>query len=48
MKRATELTDLRVAIGNGPNVMEASAHTFGLVLIDFNARGIYIGQPRSK
>jgi xyloglucan-specific exo-beta-1,4-glucanase len=44
----TELTDSRVAIGDGPNVMEASAQTYGLVFIGANGRGIYSGQPISK
>jgi photosystem II stability/assembly factor-like uncharacterized protein len=44
----TELTDPRVAIGDGPNVMEASAQTYGLVFIGTNARGIYMGQPKEK
>jgi photosystem II stability/assembly factor-like uncharacterized protein len=41
----TELTDARVAVGDAPNVMEASAQTFGLVFIGTNGRGIYAGEP---
>jgi xyloglucan-specific exo-beta-1,4-glucanase len=41
----TELTDARVAVGDGPSVMEASAQTYGMVFIGTNGRGIYVGEP---
>jgi len=44
----TELTDARVAIGDAPNVMEASAQTYGQVFIGTNGRGVFTGQPLSK
>jgi photosystem II stability/assembly factor-like uncharacterized protein len=41
----TNIADPNVAIGDNPQVMEASWQQFGLVFIGTNGRGIYYGTP---
>ncbi|MBD2103967.1 hypothetical protein [Leptolyngbya sp. FACHB-261] len=41
----TSIGDPENAIGNSPNVMEASRQVFGQVFIGTNGRGIFVGNP---
>lgn len=42
----TRISDSKVAMGDEPTVMEASASQFGTVFVGTNGRGAYYGKPR--